>query len=472
MYSNRVLGALLLGVGLTVTGAGCAAVDALVNSPAGNSATRSNSSRMAAIGRVFENQGRYAKAQSMYRSALKADPKNTIARERMLAIANRKNSGKLKSVSDSTEEAVALADDLSSPQERRFVSQKPVSNLKSIAQAKPVETVPVPAAKDANEQDASVIASLTPIALDGSDANGQDEAEPTIVTVSSDVGEVDVVDLNWELGELAGEFDDSWDQIEISPAATVFDETAASVVVAPVGFEGDDTGVTTLSSTASEWKSAARIVSLDELVVWYEDPETNQAKIISAIRNGADEGVQALAASALVSCPLGDADVNAALSEASHSDVEIIRVTALDSLVQRQELNGEDLNRLLMSLGSQHADIRTLAAAAVRNLSETNWAPECVAALTELLQDDSSDVVMMAAATLGDFGVDAMVSRDALTQLTAHESDDVARAAQLALLRIPATSVQGAGEAVTLPPVTSVEEETESSVGEYLPIVE
>ena len=76
MYSNRVLCALLFGVGMTVIGAGCAAVDALVSSPAGNGANRSSSSRMAAIGRVFENQERYAKAQSMYRSALKADPKN------------------------------------------------------------------------------------------------------------------------------------------------------------------------------------------------------------------------------------------------------------------------------------------------------------------------------------------------------------------------------------------------------------
>ncbi|MCP4513243.1 MAG: hypothetical protein GY826_43360, partial [Fuerstiella sp.] len=68
MFCKRSVQVFLLGSGLSMFGVGCAVVDAVVSSPPGNNAAKSASpQRLAAIGRMFENQGRLGHAQVMYR---------------------------------------------------------------------------------------------------------------------------------------------------------------------------------------------------------------------------------------------------------------------------------------------------------------------------------------------------------------------------------------------------------------------
>ena len=55
MHWKRLVHAFLLGTGMSVVGVGCAAVDALVSSPAGRGASSSSPERLIAVGRVFEN---------------------------------------------------------------------------------------------------------------------------------------------------------------------------------------------------------------------------------------------------------------------------------------------------------------------------------------------------------------------------------------------------------------------------------
>ena len=124
MHWKRLVHAFLLGTGMSVVGVGCAAVDALVSSPAGRCASSSSPERLIAVGRVFENQGRMSQAQAMYRQALKSDPGNSIARERMEFIASI-SSGRTFSPSElRSKEAIAVADSLQSKQQLKSPSKQ------------------------------------------------------------------------------------------------------------------------------------------------------------------------------------------------------------------------------------------------------------------------------------------------------------------------------------------------------------
>ena len=100
---------LLLGGILSASSIGCSAINAVVSDYRPNS--KSSADRMAAIGRVFENQGRYDQAEVMYRKALKKNPKDTVVREQLQQLADRRN-GKTFGA-DSTSSALAMADSVS-----------------------------------------------------------------------------------------------------------------------------------------------------------------------------------------------------------------------------------------------------------------------------------------------------------------------------------------------------------------------
>ncbi|MCA9049753.1 MAG: tetratricopeptide repeat protein, partial [Planctomycetaceae bacterium] len=149
---KRFTKSVLMCSGLSLTAPGCAVMDALVSSPAGHGAADNSPERLTAIGRVFENQGRLAHAESMYRRALKSDPKNTVARERMEFIASLRNERHYNSSSESTERAVAMADSVRRPQEHpQPPKATPTPTKPTVDIAAPIAAAPHPkvAAADA-----------------------------------------------------------------------------------------------------------------------------------------------------------------------------------------------------------------------------------------------------------------------------------------------------------------------------------
>lgn len=112
MHWNRSALIFLLCSGFCTLNFGCAAFNAIVSSPAGHSAPRGEAKKLAAIGRVFENQGHYRQAQVMYRKALKAQPGNVVAQERLQYIASRQADREFQASEKDTLAAVAMADSL------------------------------------------------------------------------------------------------------------------------------------------------------------------------------------------------------------------------------------------------------------------------------------------------------------------------------------------------------------------------
>jgi hypothetical protein len=93
-------------------GVGCSAMSALVAEyRPGTRESRGSADRLVAIGRVFENQGRFDQAEVMYRRALKQKPGDPAIRQQLQELASLKNSRKFGGTP--TEAAVAVADSVS-----------------------------------------------------------------------------------------------------------------------------------------------------------------------------------------------------------------------------------------------------------------------------------------------------------------------------------------------------------------------
>ena len=432
MLWKRITHAFLLGAGISMVGAGCSAVNALVSSSAGHGAEVSSPQRLVAIGRVFENQGQMNRATAMYRQAMKVDPGNTVAQERLQFIAGV-NSGKNFSPSERrSQQAIAMADSIQNRAKKSASSQstKDVTDLKSAL------------ANDA------VVASLNPTALTAKSSLHTETSETSrsvlqvagtvqshddeiITAFADDAGWVNVVESGWELAELE---DTVLAVPTIQPTGTAEFQSSDIQIVA---IEGEETSVAGQVSVASEWKATTRSpVILDEVAACMATPADNVELLVRALTNGADEGVKALAATLLVECPLEDATINSALLTASAGSSELLRLSAGDALIQRGAMTDEGIDGLLNLLVSTNPEIRIQAAASLRNCAHTQWGLRCVDGLSRLLAQEDVGVLIVAASTLGDFGDLAAAHVDTLQQLTASDNEFVVEAAQNALSRI------------------------------------
>ncbi len=106
---------LLLGVLLSASSIGCSAVTAVVRDyrPAPRGVRDGSADRMVAIGRVFENQGHFDKAEVMYRGALKKDPNDRAIRDQLQHLADHRSGREFKA--GGVTGAIALADSVSTP---------------------------------------------------------------------------------------------------------------------------------------------------------------------------------------------------------------------------------------------------------------------------------------------------------------------------------------------------------------------
>jgi Tfp pilus assembly protein PilF len=115
------LSSLLLSGCLSVSGFGCAAFQATLEPPRPISDSRDTSAqRLVAIARIFENQGKYERAETMYRRALRHRPTDTVVRDRIDHLVARRH-GQQFSAGPSTT-AIAAADAVSGSRTRTFSS--------------------------------------------------------------------------------------------------------------------------------------------------------------------------------------------------------------------------------------------------------------------------------------------------------------------------------------------------------------
>ncbi len=280
------------------------------------------------------------------------------------------------------------------------------------------------------------------------------EIRQEVPDVTEDYGRVEIVDTAFELAGLVE--DSSYSEPAIG---MVFAPAAQTPTITTVAFDGID-------PTASAWEATQGGVRLEAIMNWLNTPGEFEGELIEALTQGEDEGVQALAASALAECSPTSAVVDDALRYACSGDSSLVAVTALESLVLRGTLTQNGIAQLLSLVRSPDAEIRSQAAGSLRHLAGSEWSSNCVAGLCELLSDTDQQTVAMAASTLGDFGAEAAGCRDYLLQTLNTTTSELTReAVQHALTRIPAELGSAA-----LPQHSSVIQ-TAGSVS-LLPIVE
>lgn len=467
MHWKRSTCQILLSGSLCVFSVGCAAMNAIVSSPAGNSAAQRSPERMAAIGRVFENQGKYAQAQAMYRKALSSDPNSQIARERMDAIAamNSKRSFDPSTQKPTSQALIAVADKLNGADRKpKRLGSAPTPKSVQPAKTATQKAEPLIAVKTPSTRSIPLPTVVQPVPV-------PTELAATLTEAASieTIGELTLSNPGWKLDDsIAATINDAADvTMSFAPAKK-------SVDISPVAFEGEQDIVATIATVDDLWTSSNRTASLAEVLEWSDSPSENTDNLLFALTDGENDAVKAFAATLLVECPTDNPEINAALRNVDADASSILRVSSRDTLIQRGDFDDEIINDLLQLLTDSDSNVQSQAAASLRNVAGTQWAPQCVAQLTQMLSDGNPEVETVAAATLGDFGADAISSRNVLIDVAGNSVSESTRvAAELALNRIPEADF-------TLPPVDVSEDEqfeaeqnqTVLSVDGYLPIVE
>lgn len=462
MLWKRITHAFLLGAGMSVIGVGCSAVNALVSSSAGHGADGTAPQRLVAIGRVFENQGRLNRATAMYRQALKADPGNSVAKERMDFIAGI-NSGKSFSPTERrSQQAIAMADGI---QKRVQTETRSKVDLKSALANDAVTASLQPAVATVTAETVETVAQVS------HDLPKVETTTAPPAAFDDDTGWVNVVDTGWELAEMVdGNSLPSVEAMAVLPSMQQV-SNKETIQIETVGFDDEDSSTSGKVTVASSegWKATAQpnipisAVTLDEIAACMENPVANTDKLIQGVTSGVDEGVKALAATLLTECPLGNSSIESCLRSASLSESELLRLSALDALIQRDKIDNAGVDSLVSLLATANSEIRIQAAASLRNCANTDWSQQCVEGLAAMLTQSESQVVAVAASTLGDFGPQAAQHVTVLQHLSNSDDAQISEAATTAVSRI-----QTAAQQLQTVPQSA----NDDMANEYLPIVE
>lgn len=449
MYFKRIAQVFLLSTGICVLGVGCSAVNALVgSSAAGSGATGKSPERYAAIARVFENQGRYAQAQAMYRQALKAEPGNKVVRDRLEMLAAR---GKSKTtVEQKTEQAIALADRIDS------------------AKAKEQPGKTKPHTDDPKSDKANGAADSVIVKIEDNTAEPLIQPASTTARVELTVAETDEATTE-DVQETSNQGDPAEGLITVALEDLIDEVRPTRLNFAPATQQ--DSGSVQAVSYSAETAMTPQVVTLADAVLMMDAPQNNRDQLLRTIAYGEDAGVKALAAVALSSFS-DDAEVEAALQTAATQDSPVLRLSALESLLEQQSFSAEQFDSLLELLAADEAETRLQAAVVVRRLAASEWETAGADAAAALLNDPDPAVVAVAAATLGDFRTAGSTYRNQLTDLVQTAIDEeVANAAQSSLNRLPAIEATGvavqSGESAELQEAMDVR-----PAGTLLPVVE
>ncbi len=471
--------ALLLGGGLSVFNIGCAAVDAIVSSPAGHAARNGSPQRIAAIGRVFENQGRYAQARSMYRQALKNDPNNSVARDRLEYLATIQPAANRRTA---TEEAIAIADTLAPPKVQRStaspqpfvvdsVNHNRASNQSAIQMVRAFESPSKVEAASLSEDrpfgkassSHSMVADNTLEFAEHPEVVEVQETEAVQFVETDGLPELTGLESSSHLAAHAPETveeghwaDSVGEQIPIvsrQDALESVEPVEATATVETVEFavlqtektqeqsiEFDDTELVSWDKVDNVgfWRPTRASVSLSDVLQWGEAPEQHSQQLITAINLGKDAGVQALSVALLGEIDMPDADTITALRQAANTSAPLVKAAALDALVIQGKNDSESLDGLVSLLAGDDPKIRTQAAATLRRMADTEWRDDAINSLHRLLDDENDEVVAVAATSLSDFGAAAVPCRERLIQIAATTSNEmVLEATSVALSRIP-----------------------------------
>ncbi|MDA1231773.1 MAG: HEAT repeat domain-containing protein, partial [Planctomycetota bacterium] len=348
---------LLLGGLLSASGIGCSAINAVVSdSRPAHRENRSDTDRIAAIGRVFENQGRYDKAEVMYRKALKGRPQDTELRSRLQQLAAR---GKNQSFGPTgTAQAIASADRVSPP--KADVRQNDATAM---------------TATDSSKR-------LLPASV----------FEGTAATDYKSLPELEIQKPDATTAAFSTFFKASH--------PSVLPATIAQTSGKPAGWHSSQ-GV---STSGDELITGYDVITCDDVMAALEDPERHVDLLLDALESGDSTETKALAATLLGDCDPENMNVRDALVQYQNpqTDPDVL-IAVWDSQIERGEANGRTVSGLLGICAEGSSDARIQAASQLRHFVGTEFESSCLTVLNDMLDSAEPNIRASAAITLGDF---------------------------------------------------------------------
>jgi tetratricopeptide (TPR) repeat protein len=353
---------LLLGGLLSASGIGCSAITAVVGDsrPAARQG-RDSAGQMAAIARVFENQGRYGQAEVMYRKALKQNPNDPTIRTQLQQLAERRKGKNF--AADPVKEAIAQADSAASAR-----THSPAASV--APQSKALASVGT--------------GTNTGMAQTSSNSS---TTKPTPNAPAAIVSSV----LTQPSSELAE---------EIEAGATSAVTTAAATVNSTINHVKAVSAE--IVSPAPELRS--NTVTAEEILAVVDTSAEHSDLLLRGLRYGDSLEAQCLAATLMGDCDTDNAEIRKALEIASHSAKDTyLRLAITDSRIQRNEHDAKTAACLISLMEDGPMDVRIQACSSLRHFAGSDSQTDCVQALAALLDTDSPDLRAAAAVTLGDF---------------------------------------------------------------------
>lgn len=336
---------LLLGGILSATGVGCSALSAIVtDSRPPHRENRSDTDRIAAIGRVFENQGRYDKAEVMYRKALRNRPQDAGLQNQLQQLAERR---KEQSFGPSgTASAMAVADIVSPPK-----SNVRPARIANHNESKPAADLSSPVGTNAAVADDFEMLPQLPAASTATLA----ETHPNISNAAHTSVPVQQIEL--------------------------------------------------ISGKSDGWrKSSGRVVTSDHVMTALETPDQHLDLLLDGLVRGDSTETKALAATLLGDCDPGNQKAREALAEQlnSQSTPDVV-LAVCDSQIERGEADGQTVSRLIDLCSASDQETQIQATSQLRNFADTEFEPQCKAILSGFLANAEPSIRATAALTLGDF---------------------------------------------------------------------
>ena len=356
---------LLLGSVMSASSIGCSAVTAIISdSRPVNRANRSDADRLTAIARVFENQGRYDKAELLYGKALKSRPQDAELRKHLQQLAERRKEKKFGPTE--TANAIARADVVSPPK----------------SDVRPVQKKVIDTSQTSPFLKTSVAASIE---------------VPTIVqqppTLPTQVASAPVVQVS-----------------SSKPVATPEVEMTS----------GDNQGWR--SSQHHAINSEDIMIALEQpdnhidlLLAAMNSGDGVETKSLAASLLGDCDPANPRVREALVQ------------HHGLQSDPAIL-IALCDSQIERHEANQQTANCLLGLCRGDDSEIKIQAASQLRNFVGTEQELRCRTALSELLGSAEPNVRAIAAVTLGDFASLESSTLTRLQELADADADPNVRA--------------------------------------------
>jgi hypothetical protein len=414
---------ILLGGLLSAGTSGCSTVQTVIGSRSNRNVS---ADRMVAVGKVFENQGRYDAAEAMYRSALRQQPQNPIIQQQLshLQIERSLHPDNPDTITQALQLAQSVPVQQTSPSPRTAPKDATVASGEHESAQHRTE---------GGHESYKEFAPSQVIPATADFVSGQYSANSAALTSG-------VVQVSGESYALIRQTD---------PSAS--EDFRTEALTGPIS-SGEGTTV-----TAAPTIDGSPEITLSEVMIAVSAPDEHFVMLLQAARTGDCAETQSFAAALLGECDVNNFRIRDELCTLQREALDPgLQLAIADTQIHRGEANEHTAETLSRVASCSETEYQVQAITGLRHFAGTTSERQVAATLRQLLRHHDPAVRSSCAVTLGDF-VSRGRSTDEVTLAglsrlaSTDENEDVRVSARAALLRRREASSESA-EAVIIRP--------------------